>query len=144
MRPTRPARSAASCAADLGGWRAGCGCFSRLSLLRLLRGPWLPLRLLALALGLGEPFLQAFEEAAQAVDRGASERLGDPVALDLDPGAALEAAGDPFPDLAHDRVGGCPDRLLRFLADLLRHLHAGDLLGNLDGPGHDLSPRVLI
>src|SRR6185436_14452131 len=140
-------RSAASCAAALGRARAGCG-FRRFSFLRLLGGPGLfrprlgP-GILAFALGFGEPFLEALEEAAQAVDRGGAECLGNAVALDLDPGAALEPAGDPLADFANHRAGAGPDRLLRLLADLLGQLHSGDFLGYLDGPGHDLSPRVL-
>src|SRR6185436_15125485 len=129
-------RSAASCAAALGCASAGWG-FRRFSFLRLLRGPGLfrlrlGLGIVALAPGFGEPLLEAFEEAAQAVDRGGAERLGDAVALDLDPGAALEPARDPLADLANHRACAGPDRLLRLLADLLRQLHSGDLLGNFD------------
>jgi len=122
-----------------------------------LRMALLGLGILAFALGFGEPFLEALEEAAQAVDRGGAERLGDAVAVDLDPAfvaalAALAPAGGlggggadrRGGDLAHDRAGIGLDRLLDLLAHLPRHFHPGDLLGNPDGSRHGLSPRVLI
>ena len=93
MRRTPMARSAASCAAGRSA-APGRGRISRrlgLAGFRLLRGLGLaagrlgpsPLLLLAQA------FLEALEEAAQAVDRRAAERFADLAAVDLDAGVPM-------------------------------------------------------
>src|SRR3954469_4309628 len=132
-RPTPMARSAASCAAGLGPGSGGFGCLRRaaaLFRLRLLRGLSARIRVGA---GIAKPFLEAFEEAAKAVDRGASEGLGEP--------GPLTAAGSRGParggadrcrgEVAHERVRAHLDCLAVLLADLLGQLHTRDLLRDL-------------